>query len=399
MQLPKFSVEGMYRDPFVPMAYDMFPRHFLAAILERGYNGKSRAELAELLERGNWTSLLLQSPLGECPTGGRSAQHQWNEAQQCVAFEIWASRKRREGDTVAAQAFKRAARLSLESIRRWVRPSLELNIVKNAMDPAARHGFETYSFHSQYNLLVASMLATAWKFSDDKIPSGICPAEMGGFVVPVTPFHKLIANAGGHYLEIDTGADTNYNSSGLIRLHKAGVEGVVGPSDGTAIKNGALAVGIAWPQGHRWQSLAELDQTQIKRAQVFAKTATTNKVEFTIRYLIGLSNVQAVIENYELTPKSVRVTADVEGTVDRILVRFPALQFTGVRVARTEVSAAKTTVQLGKSRQTFVVESPPGVKLRRSGELQPTRNGFVEAIEGDVPGRRVIYTLTPEVLP
>ena len=32
----------------------------------------------------------MQSPNGELPTGGRSAQHQWNEAQQCVSYEIWA---------------------------------------------------------------------------------------------------------------------------------------------------------------------------------------------------------------------------------------------------------------------------------------------------------------------
>ena len=66
------------------MAYDHFPRHFLAAMLERGYKGKFQSELTELLERATWTSLLMQSPLGELPTGGRSAQHQWNEAMQCV---------------------------------------------------------------------------------------------------------------------------------------------------------------------------------------------------------------------------------------------------------------------------------------------------------------------------
>jgi hypothetical protein len=30
-------------------------------------------------------------------------------------------------------------------------------------------GFEAYSFHSQYNLLAASMLATAWNVADESI--------------------------------------------------------------------------------------------------------------------------------------------------------------------------------------------------------------------------------------
>ncbi len=32
-----FTANGQYMDPDVPMAYDQFPRCFLAAIIERGY--------------------------------------------------------------------------------------------------------------------------------------------------------------------------------------------------------------------------------------------------------------------------------------------------------------------------------------------------------------------------
>ncbi|MDB6058063.1 MAG: hypothetical protein JWO95_1907 [Verrucomicrobiales bacterium] len=201
-QLPNFTATGQYRDPNVPMAYDHFPRHFLAAILERGYQGEHAQVLSELLDRAAWTSLLIQSPCGELPTAGRSAQHQWNEAEQCVTYEIWANRKQREGDNVAAHAFKRAAHLSLQSIKRWVRPSGELWIVKNRFDPAVRHGFQSYSSHSQYNLLAASMMATAWNFADDSIVEGACPADVGGFAIELPEFHKVFANAGGTYLEI-----------------------------------------------------------------------------------------------------------------------------------------------------------------------------------------------------
>ncbi len=399
VQLKHFTAEGLYRDPNHPMAYDHFPRHFLAVMLELGYTGKFRDTLTELLERAAWTSLLLQSPHGELPTGGRSAQHQWNEAMQCVTYEIWARRKWREGNEVAAKAFKRAAHLAFQSIRHWVRPSGELWIVKNRFDPALRHGFEGYSFHSQYNLLVASMLATAWLFADDQIPEGACPADVGGFVVHLPDFHKVIANAGGMYVEVDTAADPNYNSTGLLRVHRKGVDPLVGPSDGAAIKDEPLAIGIAWREGDRWLPLAGLGQQQIARTEVTVHEQTPHQVAFTIRYEMNRDGrVKAVIETYEVTPKQVRVTVEVDGAVDCLLVRFPAIAFDGQRVSRIWVEGSMAIVQLGNSRQTFRVDAPEGVKLRRSGRWVKSRNGYLEPVEGEIIGKWVVYSLTPEIV-
>ncbi len=395
-QLQHFTAEGLYRDPNVPMAYDHFPRHFLTVMLERGYDGKHAKLLNELLERAAWTSMLIQSPCGELPTGGRSAQHQWNEAMQCVTYEIWARRKWREGDEVAAKAFKRAAHLALQSVKRWVRPSGELWIVKNRFDPALRHGFEGYSFHSQYNLLAASMLATAWLFADEQIPEGACPADVGGFVVHLPDFHKVIANAGGLYVEIDTAADPNYNSTGLLRIHKAGVEPLVGPSDGAAIRDEPLAVGIAWLEGNQWQPLAGLGRKQIVNTEVTVHEMNPQKVRFSIRYELNRSKVQAVVETYELTPTQVRVTAEIDGEVDKLLVRFPAMAFDGQRASRIQVRGNTVLVQLGSSQQNFRVEEPNNVTLRRTGRWVRSRNGYLEPIEGEVEGKRVVYTLKPQ---
>jgi hypothetical protein len=63
-----------------------------------------------------------------------------------------------------AALFRRAAALSLNSLRRWKRPEGEWWIIKNRYDPALRFGYETYSMFSSYNLLPASMLATALLF-------------------------------------------------------------------------------------------------------------------------------------------------------------------------------------------------------------------------------------------
>ena len=399
VQLRNFTVDGMYRDTFAPVAYDGMSRHFLAQLVWHEYAGPGKDTLLELLDRGALTALLAQSPLGEVPTGGRGSQHQWNEAQQAFVFELWATRKKAAGDTLAAQAFKRGAQLSWQSILRWVRPSGELNIVKNAFDPAAQHGFEKYSSHSHFNLLTASMLALAWRVADDSIFATVAPAEVGGFVFELAEFRKIIANAGGLYVEIDTKADTNYHSTGFVRLHKTGVEGVIGPSDSLPSRLTPLAVGIGWSDGDTWKSLAgeNFDFVKIPKLTV-QKTAPTN-VAFTVRYPVGSTNVAAVLEHYDLTPQRVQVTTTVEGTARELRLRFPALVFTGVRATTVRLTNSIATVTLGKSRQTCRIVEPAAAVWRRTGDILAARNGFVEPLESDLGTNRVVYTLTPEVLP
>lgn len=396
-QIPSFTSAGMYLDPKVPMAYDHFPRHYMAIMLERGYRGEEN-NLAELIARAAWTSMLMQSPRGELPTGGRSAQHQWNEAQQCVTYEIFARRSQRAGDEVSARAFKRAAHLALESINRWIRPSGELNIVKNYFDPALRHGFEGYSSHSQYNLLAASMMAVAWNFADDEIPEGRCPAEVGGFVIQVPEFHKVIANAGGLYLEIDTSADSHYNSTGLIRVHKTGVDSLVGPSDSAPAEIAPLAVGIAWQQDGKWIPLAGLTDGQIKKATVTVQEERPSRVRFAVNFEVDRDAVHAVRMEYELTPDYVRVIAEVEGETPQVRVTFPALLFDGKDSGQVAINGSEATIKIRASQQRFTVETPLLDGLKLVGDPVKSRNGFLGEISGECAGRRVIYTLRPQAV-
>ena len=69
-------------------------------MLYRGYNGTSAANLTELLTRAAQVSLLMQSPAGEWPTGGRSSQHQWNEGVLCALFEMRANIYKQQGNMV-----------------------------------------------------------------------------------------------------------------------------------------------------------------------------------------------------------------------------------------------------------------------------------------------------------
>ena len=224
-QEARYTKFGMYEDPNAPLAYDAFPRLWLEDMMaEDAYSGAHQARLREFLDLGSLSTLLLLSPSGEWAEGGRSAQHQWNEAEVAVISEVAARRWAARGRPDIAGALKRAAHLALTSIRRWQRPTGELWIVKNHADPAVRHGFEGYSFHSQYNLLAVAMLAIAYSRADDAIAEYPTPAETGGYVFDLRDtFHKVVAAAGGTYILIDTATDPHYNSTGLLRLHAAGV--------------------------------------------------------------------------------------------------------------------------------------------------------------------------------
>ncbi|HEX2988591.1 MAG TPA: hypothetical protein VHS06_10530, partial [Chloroflexota bacterium] len=165
------SRRGMYKDqdPNNPIVYDEFTRQFIDSILVEGYSGPDRDFYCDGMWRGAWTSLFMQSPFGECPAGGRSAQHIWNESASAVTYEIYAAQYARKGRMAEAGAFKRAAHLSLRCIERWYRPDGSGYVVKNRFPIEARYGYESYSAQSQYNLLACWLMAVAHLYADDAI--------------------------------------------------------------------------------------------------------------------------------------------------------------------------------------------------------------------------------------
>jgi hypothetical protein len=239
------------------------------------------------------------------------------------------------------------------------------------------------------------MMCAAWLFADENIPESVCPAQAGGFAFELPEFHKVFANAGGLYLELETGAAPEYNSTGLIRIHKTGVDPLVGPTDSSAINDGPAAVGVAWREGDRWQSLAGLGQKQIDRTEFSTEQNKADHVRFKVRYAPGRSRIAAVVENYDLTPERVEVTAEVEGHPAEIKVQFPAMAFDGAAATQIVLKGANVSVRLNHSQEVFSVLSPSDTRLIRSGSWTSFRNGFLEMIEGIVSGDRVVYSLTP----
>lgn len=384
----RMTPHGMYLDVnSEAMAYDHFPRLWLADMLGSGYEGEGAEGLREFLERGAWTSLFLQSSAGELPTGGRSSHHQWNEAAQCVTFEVFGALAEREGDLITAGIFKRAARHSLEAMEPWQRPSGELWVVKNRVDPKERHGYESYSFHSQYNLLAMAMLAIAHRHGQatEEVPEQPTPAETGGFVIDLgRDFHKVFANAGGMHIQIDTGGMPNYDPTGLVRIHALGQNPQLGPSDGVIarVAGGTAAVGVAWQEKDgQWRRLAEYGKDRIQSARVTVLAQDPDEVLFEIVYTGDLGGIEAVRETYRVTPGAVELKTAVEGYAGPLRMIAPIFASDGQR--ETDIRQKEDAVIVGLDGQRQRFSFPRATAVTVPEKRYANRNGWVRLAVAD----------------
>lgn len=249
-----FTPFGMFMERGAPLAYDGFGRYFTTGILQRGYHGTAYDFYREMSWRGAMTSLLIQSPFGEMPTGYRSAHHLWNENQLAVVYEIYAAQYAKAGKLAHAGAFKRAAHLALQTTQRWIRPEGSGYVTKNRFPIQAQ--WKVANPFSTYNLLSCSMLAAAYTYADETIAEHPAPADVGGFVVQIPEFNMVVANSHGNYVQYLTRGNFKHNPTGLLRLHLRGGNPQLGPSDGAVafptanVENDpplrAFSVGPAW---------------------------------------------------------------------------------------------------------------------------------------------------------
>ena len=177
-QVEHFTPAGMYRDPERPDGLRPLRPALGARPGRGGVRRRAGARCARWSSAAPGRRCSCSRLTASCPCGGRSAHHQWNEAEQAVTFETFARFCARPATAGRGRRRSSAPRASpLQSIARWVRPSGELWIVKNRVDPQRRHGYESYSFHSQYNLLTAAMLALAWLRADETIAEARLPGR------------------------------------------------------------------------------------------------------------------------------------------------------------------------------------------------------------------------------
>ena len=244
------------------------------------------------------------------------------------------------------------------------------------------------------------MLAQAWRYADESIDERPAPADVGGFVVLVEDLHKIVANAGGAYLEYDTRGDQSYNPTGLLRVHIRGGNPVLGPSDGAAARTGgghaSLAVGPAWPDGQGgWRRLAEIASV---RPRLRIEETAPQRVRFRVTYhgLQADSGPFSVDESYALEPDGVTVQDALSGApAGGMRLYYPALVFDGESDTRVRLRRNTLTLDLRGRGMQFTVEEPRGATLQRNPERINHRNGQVEEVFAEVPGSRVVYRIAP----
>jgi hypothetical protein len=398
-QLKDFDASGIYVDAAFndalsqATAYDLFSRHYISGMLALGYRGKYFETYRDLMQRGAWVSLFMQSPFGEAPAGFRSAHHIWNEAEQCVIFEIFAGEYARKGETQKAETFKRAARLSLASIKQWIRPDGSGYIVKNKYPIEAEHGYESYSVHACYNMLAMSMLAQAWQFADDEVKEGVTPADVGGYVVPVKPLHKIFASSSGTYIEYETKGDQGYNPTGIIRIHIRGSHPQLGPSDGLGSKFSgkgvSIAAGPSWQNADgSWSSLASLQQND-PTVEIIEESLKRSK--FKISY--NANNV-TITETITVEKGKITVEDELSGDVTKMRITWPMLTFNGQEDSNIQAAKNTATLSLEGKRIRFTALAPKSATLVRSGKQYNHRNGVAEPLYFEVQGNKTKYSIS-----
>ena len=236
---------------------------------------------------------------------------------------------------------------------------------------------------------------------------GACPADVGGFVLDLRePFHKVIANAGGTYVEIDTAGDGHYSPTGLLRVHQTGVTPSIGPSDGLVAHpspvypKGAVtttaAVGIAWKGvDGSWKRLAEFMGDKV-HADLAVHEQTPARVAFTIRYTGDFGGPTAVVERYVVTAGRVEQTSTVEGLSGPVQIVVPVLANDGREATRVDVRAGRVAVRLGDSVERFAVDGATTTAV--GPQMYAFRNGWAQLATFDVAGNGATLVITPSAV-
>jgi hypothetical protein len=402
-QLGHFTEHGMYRDPGDPITYDITTRLQIAAALALGYEGASRGPLLELLRKGGLATLLFASPQGFAPYGGRSSQFCFQEAILSALCELEA-RRYRSSDPALAGAFKRQARLSALSMKRWVLEMSPWRHLKNGFPPEARHGLDSYGQYSVYSLLISSFLGLAAVFADDAIPEKPCPADLGGYVFELRPaFHKIFAACGGTYVEIDTNADPHYDATGLGRFTRVDVPLELGlgmsfastsPKGGLSMATGLhppkepVAIGPAVKVGKAWIRLAGLGDP---RASLKVEKETRQEVAFTVAYEGKL----AWREAYVLREGELKIRSEATGKApDAVALIVPLRVTDGLTPSTIERDKGEVRVLLAGAR--YVVRFDPALAATIEEETYANRHGAYRSLLLEGPGSAIEATLRLE---
>ncbi|NND05855.1 MAG: hypothetical protein HKN87_05705 [Saprospiraceae bacterium] len=304
-------------------AVEAVGRGNLVTLLGESYQGPSGNEISEAVRRGSHTSLLLQSPAGQCPPNGRTDDHVFNDILYLAIFHSMGRDALTRGQSRLASQYVRAANLAYRSIQRWKREDVpwkgSFYITKNYFDPGERVGYQPASQWGNYSGAMMFHLAEAYHVASSDLPEQPCPAEIGGYAFTTdAAFSTFVANAGGMQVFINLRGATvpkyglSWTPLGVVRFSKAGWDDRLGPSDGEHlvspdaskdIRQG-LTFGPIWKEGDTWIHLAErVDDYRITPEVEFVHPLLV-KFSLTYHYKTG-SGGPYFKQEYTVTPDGI----------------------------------------------------------------------------------------------
>lgn len=381
-QLERFDeASGMYKDPGCPILYDVTTRVHIQLLLGFGYAGAYAEKLDELLKRGSFATLYAQSAAYEHPYGGRSNQFLFNEALIAANCEYEALRYASQGDHTTAGSFKRAARLAVGSIDRWLNLTPPRHI-KNKFPIESKHGAEGYGYYDKYMITLGAFIGIAYWFSRDDFTETSCPAETGGYVWQSPDcFHKIVANAAGYSIQIDTSADLHYDATGLGRLHRADFPTELALStpftsyEAYAIEDKfnrkCAAIGPGW-RTKDGDAVFLADCTDLA-STLSVSEQTAEQVRFTVTYRgLALGERMEVKEFYDLSADGLKYGFSLsDSEISELFVRVPILTSNGEQDTEIREESDVLTISLGVYQYQIKADS----QAELSQEIYANRNG------------------------
>lgn len=351
-QLKYLDENGMYMDKkgtdiHQPIMYDLVPRGLFALLLDQGYRGKYYDKIDSCLKKAGPLTLKMQSPNGEMAFGGRSNQFLYNEAWMAVIFEYEARRYAKEGNAEFAKSFKSAIASALAVTEAWLNKK-PIRHIKNRFPTETKYGCEDYAYFDKYMITVASNLYAAYLLCDDSIP--FTPTVDNEPCVAVTSknFHKLFLKSGGYGLEFDLNADSNYDASGLGRIHREGAPSAIcmscpcpaEPKYTVDIEKPiAFSLCSAIRTNDGWHFGAE------ENAKYEVLESRTDKNSASATILCNFTDSQIIKEHYTVNENGVSITIEGDGEIGYAI---PAFSFDGESAPGIFAEKQRLTVFYGE---------------------------------------------------
>jgi len=414
-EMVHFTEFGLYRDPHDPMLYDLMVRQNLSELLHHGYHGPLRDRIEELLDRAGATTLLMLSPCGWAPFGGRSNALLHNEAMTAFICERQANREHARSRAHAAAAFKEAALRAARAAEPFAAQT-PLRFIKNLFDPSTRHGKDAnYGEYSNYALLAASLFARTALLTDDAIPTAASSPPSKGCVANLWPaFHKTFAAAGAAHVEIDTRCQPGYDATGLGRFHRAGappqlaLPAPIAAAPKYIVHNAAtdraVAIGPCWrTAAGDWQSLAQMSD-EIEQVEFERLDAPPGQVAWRLAWFLASGGarpnpVTSVRQEYRLAPDQLHIRAAATGLFTRFGFEIPCFTTAGGPEAETKISNTSLTVSYAG--WVFAATVPDAASPTLAPEPRANRHALyrIARFETTRPAIEITLALRPATAP